>query len=166
MHLNRLSYLLRGKIPNSQARLVKPKTVLCNLFGESSRENSSVEEDVLFETCLPGSLTAALLFLKYMLEGWDGIVRNGFGFGDGLLMLGSVLVEPVLLTIANALFAIVFRGSMSKYPRKLFGLEGTLFELATGSYVVLNFAYAFIGYAFHERFSSNTFKPSWTEYLG
>ncbi|CAO2651359.1 Nn.00g039290.m01.CDS01 [Neocucurbitaria sp. VM-36] len=61
---------------------------------------------------------------------------------------------------------LVLVGSFSRYPRILFGLEGNFSEFASGSFVMLNLFYAFVGYAYNGFFSKDTFERGWAEYLG
>ncbi|KAH7400812.1 hypothetical protein DE146DRAFT_788327 [Phaeosphaeria sp. MPI-PUGE-AT-0046c] len=163
--ITRFSDSLRSKVYNSLAKLAKLRAALIALVGARSPE-SGEGFFVLFAVCFPASFIATFFLERCLQEGWDAVDHSRRQRDDLIVIMSSLWTEPALLLLSYDLFSIMFIGSLSKYPRRLFGLEGTFHEFATGSYVLFNFAFAIIGYAFCKDFAANTFKPSWAEYLG
>jgi hypothetical protein len=92
----------------------------------------------------------------------------GWGALVGFLLWLSI--GPVVLSALYIIFRLVFMGSLSRIPRKLFGLEGCTSEFVAGAFVMSNSFVTFACYAFRDSlqapFYEVTYKPSWTEWLG
>lgn len=77
-----------------------------------------------------------------------------------------LLIGPFIILMSHLIYRLLFIGSLSKYPRKLSGVDGSLSSFICMLFMFSNF-YS-LCYAFHFYFDSehNTYKPDWAEYLG
>ncbi|KAF1997287.1 hypothetical protein P154DRAFT_622565 [Amniculicola lignicola CBS 123094] len=87
-------------------------------------------------------------------------------FNEGPFFLLCLFCPPVFLVAAYFVFRLVFMGSLSKKPRKWFGMEGAMSEFVSGAFPMLNLCIALAGYAYCAPFYERTYKPRWAEWLG
>jgi hypothetical protein len=76
---------------------------------------------------------------------------------------------PALLLLPYLFFRLRCMGPFSRYPRKLFGLDGTVSEFCAGAFVMTNILSLLMGYSFlwYEVGSMcTTWKPDWADALG
>jgi hypothetical protein len=81
----------------------------------------------------------------------------------------SFFLFPLFYTISHLFYRLIFMGSLSRYPRQLFGLHGTVSEFWAGAFVLLNFVSSLVGFSvfWYEYGDFNdTYKPSWADALG
>jgi hypothetical protein len=81
----------------------------------------------------------------------------------------TTLVIPViwinLMFFSYILYRCLFAGSMSRYPRRVFGLEGNSIEFWNGCFITQHMLAFLVLYAYNYK-SEGTYKPSWAEALG
>jgi hypothetical protein len=95
----RLCNSLQDRAHNSQVRLKKLRAALWALVSENS-PGSDDKFILLYLACLPASFIAICFACRCMLEEWDCILHSPTGRGNGLPILWSIFVEPVLLLIS------------------------------------------------------------------
>ena len=84
-----------------------------------------------------------------------------------LMLIGYLLVPSTLgVLLSFILFRILFVGSLSRYPCKLTGLEGSMEEFFLKDFVILNFVWEFTLYAYIVTGWEDTYKPGWADLLG
>jgi hypothetical protein len=123
--------------------------------------------------------TAILLFLDRTgyIEKGNTLLQNHYIKGGpmvaSIICISSIgvissflLIGPFIILMSHLIYRLLFIGSLSKYPRKLSGVDGSLSSFICMLFMFSNF-YS-LCYAFHFYFDSehNTYKPDWAEYLG
>lgn len=84
---------------------------------------------------------------------------------QGILLLVAGVLVPCSFWLLHIFYRLVFMGSFSRIPRKLFGLEGSMTEFCFVTFILSNFLIIFLWYSMN--YSSNhTFKPEWADSLG
>ena len=81
----------------------------------------------------------------------------------------SIIGIPASLFTPYLLFRLIFMGSLSRYPRTIFGVEGSVSEFYAGAFVMLNVLSSLMGYSFLWFEVGNfydTYKPGWADSLG
>jgi hypothetical protein len=76
---------------------------------------------------------------------------------------------PIFATLLYFVYRLIFMGSLSRYPRRLFGIAGTMSEFLAGAFVLLNLVSSFVGYlSLWYEFGDfrDTYKPGWADALG
>ena len=75
------------------------------------------------------------------------------------------VILPACLFPVHILYRILFMGILSKHPRRLFGLQGSVNEFLILMFLVFNFSTLFIYYSSIYS-SQGTYKPTWTDKFG
>jgi len=101
-------------------------------------------------------------FLPYGFIMWDDIPNLLDMLILGILYIPALLCYVLMLPIA---FRVLFMGSLSSWPRKVCGLEGTRRELLSGVFISFNISSLGFVYAFFYT-SAGTYVPGWTDALG
>ncbi|KAF2752270.1 hypothetical protein M011DRAFT_20361 [Sporormia fimetaria CBS 119925] len=119
------------------------------------------------EASLPGGLTYLLILTINLLtvlyidfEAWKQVPILFLYIASSAFLAG-----PLLVFLGYFIFRIAFKGSLSGYPRRLTGLEGTADEYVVWILPLLNLLYVGIGFVFEWK-TEGMFKPPWAEYLG
>jgi hypothetical protein len=111
-------------------------------------------------------MVATLCMVSRRVEERSTVVNDDGTIALIFLSILSLFTVPVQLAAFHIVFRLVFMGSLSSTPRKLFGLEGQTSEFVSGAFVVANLFFAFVGYVYCDPFYVDTYKPDWAEWLG
>jgi hypothetical protein len=80
-----------------------------------------------------------------------------------------VIGIPAFLLLPYLIYRLMFMGSLSRYPRKVFGMKGSVSEFSAGAFILFNVLSSLMGYSFlwYEVGDVNdTYKPGWADALG
>ncbi|KAH8724898.1 hypothetical protein GQ44DRAFT_772635 [Phaeosphaeriaceae sp. PMI808] len=79
--------------------------------------------------------------------------------------MGSLLRSFLLILVLYGVYRVTFMGSLSKWPRRIFGLSGSIREFNSGIFISSTLTGYLVFYAsFYEPYG--THKPAWTDNLG
>lgn len=127
---------------------------------------------LVFFACTVSTISLLVIRTEWYWE-LDAQIKYGkltglsvFIYSLDLLVLWCLDALAVLLLL-YLLYRLLFIGSLSKYPRKLSGLDGSMSSFISGTIIIFNFLSLFGTYGFlYDRSSGETSKPGWAEYLG
>jgi hypothetical protein len=82
-------------------------------------------------------------------------------------MITVVVGMPAFLPIPYFLHRLLFLGPISRYPRYLFGLNGSDREFCAGMFIMANIMSCVLAYStFWSEGMNTTYRPIWADYLG